>query len=189
GGTLFIDEIGELPLELQVKLLRALEAGQVTRVGDSTPRRVDARVVAATHRDLRKMVADGQFREDLYFRLARFVIELPPLRERGPEEIAYLANNILNEIMQSEGLSVQISEDGMAALQRHPWPGNIRELGNALGSAALRCTEGVITAQDIPLGERQPRNSQIVDMLFSGSYDDAHDMLDRLLILRILDEV
>jgi len=74
-------------------------------------------------------------------------------------------------------------------VQRHPWPGNIRELGNALGSAALRGTEGVITAQDIPLGERQPRNSQIVDMLFSGSYDDAHDKLDRLLILRILDEV
>jgi DNA-binding NtrC family response regulator len=189
GGTLFIDEIGELPLALQVKLLRALEAGQVTRVGDSTPRRVDARVVAATHRDLRRMVADGQFREDLYFRLARFVIELPPLRERGPEEIAYLANNILAGIMQNEGLSVQLGQDGLAALQRYSWPGNVRELRNELERAALRCNAGVITADDMPLGERQPRNSQIVDMLFGGSYDEAHDKLDRLLIPRILDEV
>lgn len=189
GGTLLIDEIGELPLPLQVKLLRALESSEVTRVGETTPRRIDARVVAATHRDLRKMVDDGRFREDLYFRLARFVIELPPLRERGPEEIAYLATNILNGIMASEGLSVELGRDAVEALQRYPWPGNIRELRNLLERGALRCEGGVITTRDIPFGTPRAANSYLDQLVAMGSIDAAHDELDRRLILRILDEV
>lgn len=189
GGTLFIDEIGELPLSLQVKLLRALDSSEVTRVGETNPRRIDARVVAATHRDLRKMIDEGGFREDLYFRLARFVIELPSLRERGALEISYLATNILNGIMASQGLSVELGRDAIEALAHHQWPGNIRELRNMLERAALRCEGGVITASHIPFGPTRPRTDYLEHLVATGSYDEAHDELDRRLIIRILDEV
>jgi DNA-binding NtrC family response regulator len=136
-----------------------------------------------------EMVDEGRFREDLYFRLARFVIELPPLRERGPEEIAYLASNILNGIMASEGLSLELTRDAIEALQRYPWPGNIRELRNMLERAALRCDGCVITARDIPFGATRPNTAYLDQLVAMGSFDAAHDELDRRLILRILDEV
>ncbi len=135
------------------------------------------------------MIDDGGFREDLYFRLARFVIDLPSLRERGPDEIAYLATSILNLIMASEGLSVELGRDALEALQRHAWPGNVRELRNVLERAALRCEGGVITASDIPFGPARPTPGYLEQLVAMGSYDAAHDELDRRLILRILDEV
>ncbi|MEX1367091.1 MAG: sigma 54-interacting transcriptional regulator [Nannocystaceae bacterium] len=188
GGTLLIDEIGELPLPLQAKLLRALESGEIVRVGEVTPRRVNVRVVAATHRDLRQMIDEGRFREDLYFRLARFVIELPPLRERGAEEIAHLARSFLGEIVERDGVSVELGGEAMAALQRHRWRGNVRELRNVLEQAAVVCEGGVIGERDLGLGEYEPRGVRLEQMVRWGTYDATHAELDRWLLPRILDE-
>ena len=135
GGTLFLDEIGELPLALQARLLRVLENGEVRRVGAETARKVDVRVVCATHRDLRAMVAEGGFRQDLYFRLARVVLEVPPLRARG-EDVTLLANHFLRELAPVIGPK-QLSEQAFARLRAHAWPGNVRELRNVLSAAAF----------------------------------------------------
>jgi DNA-binding NtrC family response regulator len=127
GGTLFLDELGDMPLDLQAKLLRVLEQREVERLGGSGPVAVDARVVAATHRDLRQAVADGRFRQDLYFRLAVFPLAIPPLRAR-PQDLAPLVRAFAAEL--TGGAPVEITAEGLQALQAHPWPGNARELRN-----------------------------------------------------------
>jgi transcriptional regulator of acetoin/glycerol metabolism len=135
GGTLFLDEIGELPLALQARLLRALESGEVRRVGAESARKVDVRVVCATHRDLRAMVAEGAFRQDLYFRIARVVLEVPPLRARG-DDMVLLASHFLSELAPVVGPK-QLSEQALVRLRGHTWPGNVRELRNVLSAAAF----------------------------------------------------
>jgi DNA-binding NtrC family response regulator len=138
GGTLFLDEIGELAPALQPKLLRALETGQVTRVGTTTPVSVDVRVVAATHRDLAAEVAAERFRADLYYRLAVIVLEVPALRER-PEDIPLLAGHFLTDILGEGGDAAGLRghlDDAFAALRHHRWPGNVRELRNVVERAA-----------------------------------------------------
>ncbi len=130
GGTLFLDEIGEIPLALQAKLLRALESGEVQRVGSNTPTFPDVRVVAATNRDLSQDVADGLFREDLYFRLAVLTVHLPPLRDR-PEDLPVLCNTL----GRAMAVPLEIHAKAMCLLQAHPWPGNVRELRNVLTRA------------------------------------------------------
>lgn len=134
GGTLFLDEVGDIPLPMQVKLLRLLESGTYRRVGSTDLRRTDVRVVAATHRDLKAMVADGRFREDLYYRLSTFPITLPALRDR-PEDIPLLAVALLARVAPQRRLAM--SAGALAALQRHAFPGNVRELRNVLERAAL----------------------------------------------------
>jgi two-component system response regulator HydG len=134
GGTLFLDEVGDIPLAMQVKLLRLLESGTYRRVGSNELRRTDVRVVSATHRDLKAMVADGRFREDLYYRLSTFPIALPALRERGGD-IALLAAALLDRVAPQRRLS--LSADTLALLQHYPFPGNVRELRNVLERAAL----------------------------------------------------
>ena len=136
GGTLFLDEIGDLPLALQVKLLRALEAGEVKPVGAPRPRRIDVRVVCATHQDLRARVKDGAFREDLFYRLRGVTVELPPLRAR-PQDILPLAEHFLP-------LRCTLAADARAALLAHPWPGNVRELRHVVQLAALLSESPVI---------------------------------------------
>ncbi len=128
GGTLLLDEIGELPLELQAKLLRVLEQREVERLGGAAPVRVDVRVVAATHRDLRKAVSEGRFREDLYYRLAVFPIQVPPLRQR-PEDVVPLARAFAAELRGPQG-ELRLTAQGERALRGHAWPGNVRELRN-----------------------------------------------------------
>jgi DNA-binding NtrC family response regulator len=128
GGTLLLDEIGELPLELQAKLLRVLEQREVERLGGTGPVPVDVRVVAATHRDLRKAVAEGRFREDLYYRLAVFPIQVPPLRQR-PEDVVPLARAFAAELRGVQG-ELRLTPQGERALRGHAWPGNVRELRN-----------------------------------------------------------
>jgi transcriptional regulator with GAF, ATPase, and Fis domain len=130
GGTLFLDEIGELPLDVQPMLLRALESGEVTRVGGNHPKRVKVRVIAATNRDLSAEVAEGRFREDLYFRLAVVTLEVPPLRERAAD-IPLLASTFA----AAEGLGA-LPDDVIAELATRPWPGNVRELKNAIRAFA-----------------------------------------------------
>jgi DNA-binding NtrC family response regulator len=132
GGTLFLDEVAELPLALQPRLLRALESRRVRRVGGSVDVKVDVRVIAATHRDLRAEVAAGRFREDLFFRLAVGLVEVPPLRARF-EDLADLVESLLHDAGRGDLL---VSGEALAKLRRHSWPGNVRELRNTLACTA-----------------------------------------------------
>ncbi|MBX3270231.1 MAG: sigma 54-interacting transcriptional regulator [Sandaracinaceae bacterium] len=148
GGTVMLDEVGELSPAMQAKLLRVLEAREVTRVGASTPRRVDVRFVSATHRDLRREIREGRFREDLFFRLNGIQIEVPPLRER-PRDIAPLAARFARGAIAG-GAPPQLSERTIAALERYPWPGNARELRNAMERAAVLAGGGPIEPGHLP---------------------------------------
>ncbi len=141
GGTLFLDEVGDIPLPMQVKLLRLLESGTYRRVGSTELRQADIRVVSATHRDLGRMVADGSFRKDLYYRLGIFHIHLPPLRERR-EDIPQLAQSLLQRIEPQRGRSFH--PDALARLQDQPYPGNVRELRNVVERCTLLCDAEVI---------------------------------------------
>jgi DNA-binding NtrC family response regulator len=137
GGTVFLDEIGELPLGVQGKLLRAIEEKMIDRIGGRAPLAVDVRVVAATNKDLKTAVEQGQFRGDLYFRLAVFPIEVPPLRERG-EDVTLLARHFAAEIgRELRGREAELNDDAVAAIRRHQWPGNVRELENAIERACI----------------------------------------------------
>ena len=150
GGTVFLDEIGELALAVQAKLLRALQDRSVDRVGSAHPIPVDVRVVAATHRDLEREVAAGRFRADLYYRIHVVPIALPPLRERRGD-IALLAEAFLNRARAEAGRGPsRIAPDALAALERHAWPGNVRELENAIERAVALADGDAITTGDLP---------------------------------------
>jgi DNA-binding NtrC family response regulator len=148
-GTLFLDEVGDLPLHLQVKLLRVLQEHTYERVGDSQTRQTNARIIAATHRDLRRSVGEGSFREDLYYRLRVFPIELPPLRERR-EDIEPIARLLLSRVGARTGRALRFSPDALRALLSHGWPGNVRELENALEFAATVCQGQTLQPEDLP---------------------------------------
>lgn len=150
GGTIFIDEIGELPLTLQTKLLRVLERRELTRVGGKELIPIDVRVISATHRDLRLEVEKGRFREDLYFRLAQVRVVLPPLRARA-DDIIVLAHHFLQEsaVVSSEGRALKFDDEALAELLARPFPGNVRELRNLVERAAAFSEEGVISIADL----------------------------------------
>ncbi|MGZ3429285.1 MAG: sigma 54-interacting transcriptional regulator, partial [Polyangia bacterium] len=148
GGTIFLDEIGELDINLQPKLLRVLENRELKRVGGDRVIKIDVRVVAATNRDLRQMVNQGTFREDLYFRLSVIHVELPPLRERK-EDIPALADVFLREIGGRRGMSMVFAPDAVASLQGHSWPGNVRELKNVVERAASLTEGAMVTRADL----------------------------------------
>jgi DNA-binding NtrC family response regulator len=150
-GTIFLDEIGELDINLQPKLLRVLENREIKRVGGDRTIKVDVRVIAATNRDLRQMVNAGTFREDLYFRLSVIHVELPPLRERR-EDIPQLVHHFLREVAERRQMQLSISVDAMAALVAHSWPGNVRELRNVVERAASLCESPTITRTDLTFG-------------------------------------
>lgn len=155
GGTLFLDEVGEIPLAVQVKLLRVIQEREMERIGDSTPRKVNVRIVAATHRDLRERVREGLFREDLYYRLKVLPIHIPPLRERK-EDIPSLVEHLVRKLNERTGKSLAPpSPDAMLLLMDHCWPGNIRELENALEHAFATCPCGTIGPLDLPLEIRR----------------------------------
>jgi len=150
GGTLFLDEVGEIPLELQPKLLRALEDRNIRPVGSSVERAVDVRIVAATNRDLPDAVAEGSFREDLYYRIHVVEIALPPLRERGADVIE-LANHFVVRFAHAFDKRVKgLSEEAAARLADYTWPGNVRELRNALERAVALTQHEKITVRDLP---------------------------------------
>ena len=146
GGTLFLDELGELSASLQAKLLRALQERRFYRVGGNTEVKVDVRILAATHKDLEAAVQAGTFREDLFYRLAVFEVELPPLRDRG-DDILLLAKHLLST--KPGGRNLTLASDAERILRTYSWPGNVRELDNAMARAAV-CAEGQITAADLP---------------------------------------
>ena len=150
-STLFLDEIGELPLEAQSRLLRVLQEGEIRRVGSTERTYVDVRLIAATHRNLLEMVSKGQFREDLYYRLNVIELRCPPLRERG-EDVLLLAEFFLNAIQtQMARPELRFSQDAQQAIQQHHWPGNVRELANVIERAVVLCEGPLIDALDLSL--------------------------------------
>jgi len=159
GGTLFFDEIGELPLNLQVKLLRAIQEEEVRRIGDSKPVKVDVRIIAATLKDLTAAVQQGRFREDLFYRLNVLPVELPPLRDR-PDDIPQLAEHFLADYAHKHAAAgataKRLSAEAMVILKRYPWPGNVRELENSVERAMVLCDGPVIESHML---EDKLRNS------------------------------
>lgn len=150
GGTILLDEVGDLPLAAQVKLLRVLQEGEIKRVGADETRTVDVRVLAATNVDLVSRIQGGQFRRDLYYRLNVIAIELPPLRERG-DDVLLLANHYLQKFARSMGREPkQLSPDAIRALREYEWPGNVRELEHAIEHAMVLAQKEIIAAADLP---------------------------------------
>jgi transcriptional regulator with PAS, ATPase and Fis domain len=186
GGTLFLDEIGEMPLATQVKLLRFLENSEVRRLGDNETHIVNVRVLAATNVDLKRLLSDGRFREDLYYRLNVVAIELPSLRERR-EDIPLLAGYFLDKYARRAGRDLTgFAEDAKAALLRYDFPGNVRELENAIQRAVTLAEGKTIARSDLP-----PAFLQAATLPPAGSGEDARDAwsledLEREHIQRVL---
>lgn len=179
GGTIFLDEIGELPLGVQGKLLRAIEEKVVDRIGGRAPVAVDVRVVAATNKDLKAAVEHGQFRGDLFFRLAVFPIEVPPLRERG-DDVVLLAQHFASGIgRELRGREAQLSPEAIETVKRHHWPGNVRELENAIERACILSDTLVLQPKDLglgPAGETASGSAEQLDL--SGTLSEvAHRVL------------
>ena len=156
GGTLFLDEIGEMPLPLQAKMLRVLQDGEIRRVGDTRPFKVDVRILCATHRDLRKAVAEGRFREDLYYRLNVFCLEVPPLRRRA-EDVLALAEQFLRQEKHATGRFTPAAEKALLA---HAWPGNVRELANAVKHGAVLSGHRDVDVSHLPVFAPLPPAAQ-----------------------------
>jgi transcriptional regulator with GAF, ATPase, and Fis domain len=169
GGTIFLDEIGELDIMLQPKLLRVLEQREIKRVGGDRTIPVDVRVIAATNRDLRAEVNQNNFREDLYFRLSVVHVELPPLRERR-EDLPQLVQHFLREVTSRRGVTLSFGQDALAAIVSHSWPGNVRELRNVVERAAALTDGPVISRSDLVFG-REGGPSVIVahDLMQAGT--------------------
>ncbi|MCH7227187.1 sigma-54-dependent transcriptional regulator [Haloferula sp. A504] len=195
GGTLFLDEIGEMPASVQVKLLRVLQDGTFSRVGSNETMTADARIVAATNRNLAEEVAKGNFREDLYYRLNVVEIRLPALRER-PEDIPLLAEFFLQRITRKNGMArIRLSAEAIGILQHHDWPGNVRELENTISRACALASSNVLLPADInlttapgrPAGEVRAAVDTLLDALprdggqnwlrseFAGRLLERHD--------------
>ena len=174
GGTVFLDEIGELPLAVQGKLLRAIEEKVVDRIGGRAPVAVDVRVVAATNKELKAAVDAGQFRGDLFFRLAVFPIEVPPLRDRD-DDIVLLARHFAAEIgKELRGREAQLTPDALAALTQHHWPGNVRELENAIERACILSDTLMLEPGDLGLGPSGTREVESLEQLdLSGTLSEA----------------
>src|SRR5262249_48476471 len=203
GGTIFLDEVGDMPLALQAKLLRVLEEQTFERVGGSEKVRTDVRLIAATHHDLKADAAAGKFRPDLYYRLNVFTIHLPPLRERG-DDLAVLVRHFVHRFSRELGRHVQeVAPKALARLRGYAWPGNIRELQSVLKQALLQARGAVLLPAFLPAplggagGAAPPAEGPGVEAFVirqrvgSGVrdlYAEAHQQLDRLLLPRVLEQ-
>jgi len=187
GGTILLDEIGELPLGLQAKLLRVLQENEIRRVGDQRTRRVDARVLAATARDLEAEVRAGRFREDLFYRIHVVVIALPPLRERE-DDIAPLSRHFVARLAQRFGRPLSLSADAIAWLEQQPWPGNVRELENAIERAAVLTNHEILSPVDFRIEPLPSPLSQDPGEkgMGSGTLRDATERAEREAIVDAL---
>ncbi len=162
GGTLFLDEIGDMPLEAQTRLLRVLQQGEYTTVGGRMPIRTDVRIIAATNRDLRQLIQQGLFREDLYYRLNVVPLRLPPLRERA-EDISDLVRHFLRKA-EDEGLPVKnLDQDALELLKRYRWPGNVRELENLIRRLAVLHSGDSISAAVVSAELKEPPKPSEID--------------------------
>ncbi|MDX1630342.1 MAG: sigma-54 dependent transcriptional regulator [Thermoanaerobaculia bacterium] len=190
GGTIFLDEITEMPLEMQIKLLRVLETGRILRVGGDKEIEVDVRVIAATNRDPDQAVEEGKLREDLLYRLKVFPIELPPLRERG-DDVELLAQHFLNELNEREERQLRFTEECMEQIRRHDWPGNVRELQNVVQRAFILAEDRIDVdclppplKTDGPDGEEGGEDSHL-EVRIGSSIDEV----ERRLILATLQKM
>jgi transcriptional regulator with GAF, ATPase, and Fis domain len=169
GGTIFLDEVGDLPPDIQVALLRVLQEREFERVGGSQPIHVDVRVIAATHRDIKTAIADGRFREDLYYRLNVFPIEMPPLRERK-DDILMLVEYFVQRYAKKAGKSIRtIEKKTLERLREYDWPGNIRELQNVIERSVILTSGDVFAVDDVWLSnESSQAPSRVATMTPSG---------------------
>lgn len=173
GGTIFLDEIGDMKAALQVKLLRVLETGEFIPVGDTVTKRVNARIIAATNKDLKDAVGKGDFREDLYYRLSVFTIELPSLRERG-DDINLLTKTFINGFSAKMNKTVHTIEEGFFdCIKKYSWPGNIRELRNVIERSMIMASENRLAVKDLPLDIQISQNPTI-DWVELASVEKAH---------------
>jgi len=164
GGTLFLDEVGDIPLPLQVKLLRFLQERVIERIGGRQPIPVDTRIVCATHQDLEAMIADGRFREDLYYRLAEIVVKIPSLAERSGDAVL-LARHFVNRFGRELNPAVQaLSAEALAAIDAYPWPGNVRELENRIKRAVIMADGRSISAADLDLRMRASDEPELINL-------------------------
>jgi len=190
GGTIFLDEIGEIPQHMQVKLLRALEAKEILPIGSTTPRRIDVRVLAATNRDLQKEVEQGRFRDDLYFRLNIMEIHIPPLRQR-PEDIPLLVEHLIQKHNPELKKNFQGAEEAVIrTLMSLPWKGNVRELDNVIEHTMILADGEWITLKDLPasiLGGAVLDGEGAVPS-FTPNLKEALRQFERQHILRVLDQ-
>jgi two-component system NtrC family response regulator len=164
GGTLFLDEVGDIPLPLQVKLLRFLQERVIERIGGRQPIPVDTRIVCATHQDLEAMIADGRFREDLYYRLAEIVVKIPSLAERSGDAVL-LARHFVNRFGRELNPAVQaLSTEALAAIDAYPWPGNVRELENRIKRAVIMADGRSISGADLDLPTRASEGPELINL-------------------------
>jgi PAS domain S-box-containing protein len=186
GGTLFLDEVGELPLNMQVKLLRVLQDGEILKIGSSKPVKVDVRIIAATNRDLEKMVENGQFREDLYYRLNVVPLKLMPLRERK-SSIIPMAEYFLRTYNEKYNLNVKISKDLYRYFYVYKWPGNVRELRNLIERLTITAMGDEVTIEDLP--SRMIENIEI-DVAGSSAtkLEDALNIVEKSMIFRAFEK-
>ncbi|XQE67960.1 sigma-54-dependent transcriptional regulator [Pseudomonas sp. P3C3] len=182
GGTLFLDEIGELPLEAQARLLRVLQEGEIRRVGSVQSQKVDVRLIAATHRDLKTLAKTGQFREDLYYRLHVIALKLPPLRERGAD-VVEIAQSFLTRQSERMGRdNLRFAQDAEQAIRHYPWPGNVRELENAIERSVILCEGSDISAEllgiDIELDDLEDGDftEQSMQQGSGGNHEPTEDL-------------
>jgi len=184
GGTIVLDEIGEMSPYLQAKLLRVIETKEIERLGDVKKRKVDVRIMATTNRNLELEMKEGRFREDLYYRLAQIHLIVPPLRERR-DDILVLIENLLLDISKDTGRLVRIADDAHRLLLNYPWPGNVRELINVIKRAAIMCDADRITLDDLPLHLRGEH--PLASISYSDkSLDEAISELERRMIIDAL---
>ena len=181
GGTLFLDEIGELPLEAQARLLRVLQEGEIRRVGSVQSQKVDVRLIAATHRDLKTLAKTGQFREDLYYRLHVIALKLPPLRERGNDVLEIARAFLARQCQRMGNDSMHFSRDAEQAIRHYSWPGNVRELENAIERAAILSESAEIDATllgiDIELdGLDDEFDEPCTSLLSAGGNEPTEDL-------------
>ncbi|OED45016.1 Fis family transcriptional regulator [Endozoicomonas sp. (ex Bugula neritina AB1)] len=180
GGTLFLDEIGELPLEAQARLLRVLQEGEIRRVGSVQSQKVDVRLIAATHRNLRQLAADNEFRQDLYYRLKVVELRIPALRERGKDILMLAEKLLINLCNKMELEPPSYSPEAMAAICQHQWPGNIRELEHAIERAVILCDDNIITPEYLDLDVRVKATLFKVDtqLHHGGTFQDGLTLED-----------
>ena len=192
GGSVFLDELGEMPLSLQAKLLRVLQEGEIRPLGGNQSKKVNLRIISATHRDLNEMVREGSFREDLFYRLHVFPISLPPLRERG-DDVALIARHFLAKYSAEFGRDVHdFSEEALRCLCSYHWPGNVRELQNEVQRALISRFEGdLIELEDLSPHisgvESKPKDVMLEALELSGTLKEMMEYLEKLLLKRALD--
>ncbi len=162
AGTLFLDEIGDMPPAMQVKLLRVLQERVIERLGSTKSIPIDVRLIAATHRDLPMRIEEGSFREDLYYRLSVFPIEIPPLRDRR-DDIAPLVDEMIDRVRRNNGVGVRLADNAMRFLLEYAWPGNVRELSNLIERLAVVHPNGLIDESDLPWPLKPGQSSDIPD--------------------------